>query len=142
VPVQVKQGGVMNNPAPPKFYSHTIYENARLAIDNLSYDKIWRTPSKKPISQVENVRIDVQNPLSNQSQNLQAQINDIGSPSTIATILIDGNLSNAGQSIPKQTEVVRKVRNAFFQSLADYEKKDPHIWYVSGDFSNAKKSLK
>jgi hypothetical protein len=133
--VVTTQAGVMRN-APKLFGSNSKqHTDAVKSINQLQYAALWSSPGKK-ISDTPLVRIDVQNPPKNGLQNLQLQLNGINGNSTVAAALVANNLGTAGKSVPKQTEVLRVVKSALFNSLNDFEKGNPRIWQVNGTFSN------
>lgn len=134
--VNTNRGGIMPNPAPQFGSGSAQHSDAVQAINQLTYGALWSTPAMNPISHTVWIRIDIQNAPGGGAQNLQAQLNGLRNHSTVATVIIAGNLALAGNSIPKQKEVLRKVKSAFFDSLNDFEQNNPHIWNVGGTFSN------
>jgi hypothetical protein len=136
MPVNSNRGGIMPNSAPQFGSGAAQHSDAVQAINQLTYAALWSGPQMNPISQTTWVRIDVQNAPGGGAQNLQAQLNGLRGHSTVATVIIAGNLALAGNSIPRQKEVLRTVKSAFFDSLNDFEQGNPHIWNVGGNFSN------
>ncbi len=116
------------------------HNNAVAAINSLVYAHLWAGAGTQVT--VGNVRIDVQGTTGAGQNNLQIQINGVPSPSTIATVLINPTAvallppANAVRVAAQETEILRRSKSAFFDSLNDFEQNNPHIWRVTGNPSS------
>ncbi len=130
--IQNQQGAAMPNPYPhPSAANHN---DAVTAINALEYHHLWRGPGTAIRSGT--VRIDLQGYTTAGQMNLQVQINGVGAPSTVATVLVAATCQAlpppSQRGGPQQIEIVRVIKSALFNSLHDFEQANPHIWLVSG----------
>lgn len=132
MPIQTAQGGVMPNPFPGAHGA--IHADAVAVINSLVYANLWSAPGTK--QNRPNARLDLQGYTAAGQMNLQVQVNGVGPPSTMATVLVDATviavLPPSPRSVPQQTEIVRKIKSALFDSLNAFETGFPRIWNVTG----------
>lgn len=89
-------------------------QDATDTIAQLTFADIWRLPPFR-IS-VGTVRLDVQGAIAGGGRNWQIQVNGINGASSIAAIVVQGNLATASTE-ERQAYVQRMVRSALVQSL-------------------------
>lgn len=131
MPIQTAQGGVMNNPFPGG--GAAIHNGAVAAINALVYGGLWGGAGV--LVQVPAAHLDLQGYTGAGQMNLQVQAN-VGGASTVAAALVANTVVAVNppspRSVPQQTEIVRKIKAALFDSLRDYEAGNPHIYLVTG----------
>lgn len=132
MPIQTAADGAMPNPFPAAHGA--IHTSAVAAINSLVYNNLWGAPGTK--QNQPNARLDLQGYTAAGQMNLQIQVNGVGPPSTMATALVDATviavLPPNPRSLPQQTEIVRKIKSALFDSLNAFETGFPVIWMVTG----------
>jgi hypothetical protein len=111
-----------------------IHNGAVAAINALVYAGLWGGAGA--LTNGVTARLDLQGYTATGHMNLQVQVNGVGAPSTMATALVAPTVTAvpppSPRSIPQQTEIVRKVKSALFDSLNDFENGVPHIYNVTG----------
>lgn len=134
--IQTAPDGAMPNPFPGAHAG--IHTDAVTVINSLVYANLWGAPGTK--QNRPNARLDLQGYTAAGQMNLQVQVNNVGPPSTIATVLVDPTviavLPPSPRSLPQQTEIVRKIKSALFDSLNAFETGFPRIWMVTGTPAN------
>jgi hypothetical protein len=130
--LQAQQGAVMPGPYPGG--SPAIHNDAVSAVNQLSYGELWGGAGT--LVNTPNVRLDLQGYTATGQMNLQLQVNNVRAPSTLATVLVANTvtavLPPSPRSVPQQTEIVRVIKSALFNSLQNFEQANPHIWTVTG----------
>lgn len=136
MPIQTAQGAVMPGAFPGG--GAAIHNGAVAAINALVYGGLWGGAGV--LVQVPAARLDLQGYTAAGQMNLQVQVNGVGPPSTLATALVANTVVAVNppspRSIPQQTEIVRKIKSALFDSLRDAENANPHIYLVTGNPSS------
>lgn len=129
----------VNGPMPGGFPGGgaAIHAGAVSAINQMVYAGLWGGPGN--LTQAVNgaARLDLQGYTGAGWMNLQVQVNGVGAPSTLATALVAPTvvavLPPSPRSVPQQTEIVRRIKSALFDSLRDHEGAGPdHIYNVTG----------
>lgn len=130
--IQTGMDGVMNNPFPGG--GAAIHNGAVAAINALVYGGLWGGAGVLVGGGA--ARLDLQGYTAAGQMNLQVQVNGVGNPSTLATVLVANTCVAANppspRSVPQQTEIVRKIKSALFDSLRDFEAANPHVYLVTG----------
>ncbi|HEY0169392.1 MAG TPA: hypothetical protein VGB75_20315 [Jatrophihabitans sp.] len=132
MPIQKQQAGVMPGAFPGG--GAAIHADAVTAINLLSYAGMWGGAGT--LTNTQRARVDLQGYTAAGQMNLQVQVNGVGAPSTMATVLVATTvtavLPPSPRSVPQQTEIVRVIKSALFDSLNDFEHANAHIWTVTG----------
>ena len=130
--IQTQQGNVMPGAYPGG--GGALHTDAVTAINSLSYAGLWGGAGT--LTNTQRARVDLQGYTGTGQMNLQVQVNGVGAPSTMATALVADTaqavLPPSPRSVPQQTEIVRVIKSALFNSLDDFENGTPHIWTVTG----------
>ena len=136
MPIQTAPDGVMPNPFPGAHGA--IHADAVAVIHSLVYANLWSAPGTKQNRPT--ARLDLQGYTAAGQMNLQVQVNGVGPPSTLSTVLVDATviavLPPNPASVPQQTEIVRRIKGALFHSLNAFETGFPRIWTVTGTPAN------
>lgn len=132
MPIQNQPAAAM--PAPFTGGGAAIHVDAVAAVNALTYANLWGGPGL--LTNSPRARLDLQGYTGAGEMNLQVQVNGIGAPSTMATVLVAPTvralLPPNPRSSAQQTEVVRVVKSALFNSLNDFEHANARIWTVTG----------
>ena len=130
--IQTQQAAVM--PGAYQGGSKALHNDAVSAINQLEYGELWGNAGT--LVTVGQARLDMQGYTGTGQMNLQVQVNGVGAPSTMATVLVADTVQAvpppSTRSVPQQTEIVRVIKSALFNSLNDFENASPHIWTVTG----------
>lgn len=136
MPIAIAAGGPMPGPFPGAHGA--IHADAVACINQLVYGNLWGGAGL--LVNQPTTRLDLQGYTAAGQMNLQVQVNGVGPPSTLATVLVDNTcvavLPPSPRSAPQQTEIVRKIKGALFNSLNAFEVGAPTIWNVTGNPSN------
>lgn len=136
MPIATAQGAVM--PGAFGGGGAAIHNGAVAAINALGYAGLWGGAGQ--LTNGGAARLDLQGYTAAGQMNLQVQVNGVGPPSTLATALVAPTvtavLPPSPRSVPQQTEIVRKIKAALFDSLRDFEAANPHIYTVTGNPSS------
>jgi hypothetical protein len=135
--LQKAQGAVMPGPFPGG--GAGIHADAVTAINLLTYGAgLWGGAGQ--LTNTAQVRLDLQGYTGVGQMNLQLQVNGVGAPSTLATVLVANTvqavLPPSPRSVPQQTEIVRVIKGALFDSLQNFEAANPRIWTITGNPSS------
>ena len=138
MPIANAADGDMPNPFPQALNPQT-HGDAVICINQLTYGNLWPQHGGTLVNQPR-ARLDFQGYTQAGQMNLQVQVNSIGAPSTIATVLVNNTVQAVlppdPRSLPQQTEIVRNIKAALFNSLFAFENNAPTIWIVNGIPSN------
>lgn len=136
MPIVTAAGGPMPGPFPGAHGA--IHGDAVACINSLVYGNLWGGAGNlvnRPAA-----RLDLQGYTAAGQMNLQVQVNGVGPPSTVATVLVANTVTAvmppSPRSVPQQTEIVRKIKSALFNSLQAFEVGPPTIWTVTGNPSS------
>lgn len=135
--ITVNNGGAMAGPFNAVNFTNARRNDAQTAIQNLTYAHIWG--GARTQTNTTHVRVDVQGLTGAGQNNIQAQINGVGAPSTVAHILVNPNAQallipavSPARSIAQQAEIRRRAVGALFSSLNDYRGGNPTTYIVNG----------
>ena len=130
--IQTQQAGPMPGAFPGG--GAALHADAVTAINLLGYAGLWGGAGT--LTNTQRARLDLQGYTAAGQMNLQVQVNNAPAPSTMATVLVANTvvalLPPSPRSVPQQTEIVRVIKSALFNSLNDSEHANPHIWTVTG----------
>jgi hypothetical protein len=136
MPIQTAPGGVMPNPFPGG--GAALHADAVDVINALTYAPLWGGAGT--IVNHGQARLDLQGYTGAGQMNLQVQVNGVGPPSTMVTVLVANTvqavLPPSPRSVPQQTEIVRRIKSALFDSLNAFEGGAPQVWMVTGNPSS------
>lgn len=136
MPIQVAQGAVMAGPFPGG--GAAVHNGAVAAVNALGYGGLWGGAGQ--LTNGGAARLDLQGYTAAGEMNLQVQVNGVGPPSTLATVLVAATVQAVNppspRSIPQQVEIVRRIKAALFDSLRDFEAGNPHTYLVTGQPSS------
>lgn len=132
MPITIAAGGLMPGAFPGGHGA--IHADAVSCINQLVYGGLWGAAGN--LINETTTRLDLQGYTGTGQMNLQVQVNGVGHPGTIATVLVANTvvavLPPSPRSVPQQTEIVRKIKSALFNSLLAFETGPPTIWNVTG----------
>jgi hypothetical protein len=137
MPIAIAAGAAMGGAFPRALDAQT-HGDAVICINQLVYGNLWGAPGN--LQNQPRARLDLQGYTGTGQMNLQVQVNGVGRPSTIACVLVDNTVRTvpppSPRILPQQTEIVRNIKAALFNSLFAFENNAPVIWNVTGTPAN------